>query len=182
MLDILKTWNGQITINDVTYDSAESVSELPKQPLHIVLGKKVDNANKAVKTAIESVSDKQEYRFTVKGYMCKEATPEFDFMLKWNNNVPMPMRTMVGTIEKETRGMVYAKLHGEGRPVITCMCCGKELTNPISRHYGIGPVCLSKVGIPFDIEDIDNIKEALVKIEWTGWIIRSAIIDKTPIE
>ena len=43
------------------------------------------------------------------------------------------------------------------------MCCGKELTNPISRHYGIGPVCLSKMGISRDIEDVAGIKEDLAK-------------------
>ena len=69
-------------------------------------------------------------------------------------------------------------LHGFAKPTITCMCCGRELTNPISRYYGIGPICLGKIGISRQIDDIENIKEDLVKMKWSGWIIKSAIIRK----
>ena len=118
-----------------------------------------------------------EYRITVKAYMTRKATPEFDFMAKMNNDNPMPLRTMVGRKIRETKGMEYWELHGEGRAVITCMCCGKELTNPISRRYGVGPICLSKMGIVADIEDVEGITEQLVKMRWNGWIIRSAITE-----
>lgn len=43
----------------------------------------------------------------VKAYMTKPATPQFDFMQKWNNNKPMPYRIMKGEKVKETKGMVY---------------------------------------------------------------------------
>jgi hypothetical protein len=90
---------------------------------------------------------------------------------------------MQGVAEKETRGMIYMKLHGlaKAKPTITCYCCGKELTNPISRHYGIGPICLSKLGIRYDIEDVENIREELVNITWEGWIIKSAIIRREEV-
>lgn len=31
------------------------------------------------------------YKVTVKKYMTEEGTPSFDFMIKWNNNIPMPL-------------------------------------------------------------------------------------------
>ena len=114
--------------------------------------------------------------------MTKKATPEFDFMAQWNADKPMPMRTMIGTIDKETRGMIHVKLHGMGVPTITCLCCGKELTNPVSRHYGIGPICLSKMGISRDIEDVSGIKEDLQNITWNGWIIKSAVTEQKEVE
>lgn len=130
---------------------------------------------------VNEIKTTGEIKITVKPYMTKEATPEFDFMEKWNNNRPMPMRTMVGTVEKETKGMVYMHLHGYAQQTITCACCGKELTNPVSRLYGIGPVCLAKIGITRNIEDVENIKEELVKVEWTGWVIKSAITEQEEI-
>ena len=57
----------------------------------------------------------------------------------------------------------------------------KELTNPVSRHYGIGPVCMGKVGIYCDIDRIDEIKEKLVDVKWSGWIIKSAITEREEI-
>ena len=178
MIDALKSWNGQITINDKTYNSVDEIKSLPNEPLHIVLGGKCeDKKNNPIQTS----TDVQEYCFTVKGYMCKKATPEFDFMAKWNNDNPMPMRTMVGTIEKETKGMVYLNLHGKGIPTITCMRCGRELKNPISRHYGIGPECISKLGFSYGIEDETEIKEALVDVTWQGWCIKSSIVSQEKV-
>ena len=103
-------------------------------------------------------------------------------MAKFNNDNPMPLRTMQGTIEKETRGMVYMKLHGVGREEIHCMRCGRSLTNPISRHYGIGPECMQKVGfVGIGIEEVDLIKEKLQEVTWEGWIIKSAITDQREV-
>ena len=130
----------------------------------------------------EPLTDDTEYRITVKAYMTRKATPEFDFMAKMNSDIPMPLRTMVGKKIRETKGMEYWELHGEGRAVITCMCCGKELTNPISRRYGVGPVCLSKMGIVADIEDVEGITEQLVKKTWSGWIVKSSIIEREEVK
>lgn len=175
MLEMLKGWKGQITVNDKVYENVQSVTELPKGTLHIVLG------TDRPKQKIQSATDTQEYIFTVKAYMTKPASPDFDFMAKWNNNNPMPLRTMIGAIDKETRGMIHVKLRAKGMPIVTCMRCGKQLTNPISRHYGIGPECMSKLGFSFAIDDVDSIKEALTDIEWEGWIIRSAILSQEPL-
>ena len=182
MITMLRHWQGSIQINDKEYDSAENaISEFKTDSdnIHIIL--KSANKNVLNRTTAQNNDTQTEYEVTVKQYMTKKATPEFDFMAKWNNDVPMPLRTMRGTIEKETRGMVYMKLHGFAKPTITCFCCGKELTNPISRQYGIGPVCLSKIGISRDIEDVSGITEELVNVEWEGWIIRSSILKREEV-
>ncbi len=181
MLDFLKNWKGTVEIDGTEYNSieeAESVCKTLSNVEHIKLYAKSKNAVQCKLEAFESKSE--EYRITVKKYMTETATPEFDFMAKWNKDVPMPLRTMVGTIEKETRGMVYMKLHGQAEPVIKCMRCGRTLTNEVSKMYGIGPECITK--IPFimnlDMNDVDGIKKKLVDVVWEGWIIKSAIIEK----
>lgn len=175
---LLKDWKGEISINDKHYTSVQDVkidSKTFSESMHIILH---SNAQKRTQTKIDSVDDVLEYQITVKRYMTQTATPEFDFMAKWNNDNPMPLRTMVGTIEKETHGMVYMKLHGQAEPVIRCMRCGRLLTNPISQHYGIGPECMSKLGLVCDIDDVDTITKKLVDVTWEGWIIKSAITER----
>ena len=182
IISLLSNWKGAVEIDGQHYDSVQDAVvdfKTLSADSHIKLCAKRKNANK---THVEAVSDAVEYEIEVKKYMTEQASPSFDFMAKWNNNNPMPMRIMQGTVEKETRGMVYMKLHGLAKPTITCRCCGKELTNPISRHYGIGPICLSKIGIARDINDIENIKEELANISWEGWIIKSAITKKEEIK
>lgn len=179
MINLLKHWNGEIEVNGTHYKNiAEALSNLTSETLSDDFTIKLLSESKESPTEHQSVvrtNDTKEKTITVKQYMTKKATDEFDFMRRWNNDIPMPMRTMQGVVEKETRGMVYMKLHGYGKPTITCLCCGKELTNPVSRYYGIGPICLNKIGIQRDIEDVSGITEELQKITWEGWIIKSAI-------
>ena len=79
--------------------------------------------------------------------------------------------------------MIYMKLHGKAEPVIKCMRCGRTLTNPISQKYGIGPECITK--IPFimdlDMNDVEGIKQKLVDVQWSGWIIKPAITEKEEV-
>lgn len=178
---MLADWKGAVEIDGQRYESiqnAVSVFKTLSSDSHIKLLAKQENVSK---TKIERSSDITEYLIEVKKYMTQKASPGFDFMAKWNNDNPMPMRIMQGTVEKETRGMIYMKLHGLAKPTITCRCCGKELTNPVSRYYGIGPICLEKMGILRNIDDIENIKEDLVNISWEGWIIKSAITKKEEV-
>lgn len=178
MLTMLKNWEGKVEINGTEYENIERATIENKRlngEVHIKLYP-LNYTEKPKQTVKECGSD--EVVVTVKPYMTRHATPEFDFMAKWNDDNPMPMRIMQGKRIKETAGMVYMELHGLAKPTITCFCCGKELTNPISRHYGVGPVCLSKLGITFDIDDEENIKEELVKIEWKGWVIKSSILSE----
>lgn len=183
MIALLKDWKGEIDINDKHYTSiqdAESDFKRVSDEIHIVLYSATKNAVQHTTAVLETKSD--EYKITVKKYMTEPSTPEFDFMKKWNNNIPMPLRTMTGTIEKETRGMVYMKLHGQAEPVIRCMRCGRLLTNPVSKLYGIGPECMAKLGfVRINIEDVETIKKELVTIVWEGWIIKSAIIEKEEV-
>jgi hypothetical protein len=177
---LLKDWKGEIEIGDKRYTSETCKIALNtlSEDTHIFL----HTANKnTVQSVVDTLNDTIEYRVTVKKYMTEPASPGFDFMSKWNNNNPMPLRTMVGTVEKETRGMVYMKLHGQAEPVIRCMRCGRVLTNPVSQHYGIGPECMSKLGLVCDIDDVDIIKKKLVEVIWEGWIIKSAITEKEEV-
>lgn len=189
MLKLLSSWKGAVEIDGKRFDSVQdavNASVTFDKKMHIVLHSDVQNVTQSTtdssKQTIAQATDSTEYEIKVKKYMTQQATPAFDFMAKWNNDKPMPMRIMRGTIEKETRGMVYMNLHGFAQKTITCACCGKELTNPISRYYGIGPICLSKLGIVNAIDDVENIKEQLVNIKWSGWIIKSSIIERKEIK
>lgn len=178
---LLKDWKGEISVNDKHYTSvqdATSVFNTLSDDTHIILH---SSAKNAVKSVVDGLNNKIRYRITVKKYMTQTSTPEFDFMSKFNKDIPMPLRTMTGTIEKETHGMVYMKLHGQAEPVIRCMRCGRLLTNPISQHYGIGPECMSKLGFVCDIDDVETIKKKLVDVTWEGWVIKSAIIEKKEV-
>ena len=176
---ILQSWKGEIDIDDKRVENATVDFKTLSEDSHIFLRSKSESV---LKRKIEAVEATTEYRITVKAYMTRTATPEFDFMAKWNNNEPMPLRTMTGTIEKETKGMVYMKLHGQAEPVIRCMRCGRTLTHPISQHYGIGPECMSKLGLVCDITDVETIKKKLVDVTWTGWVIKSAIIEREEVK
>lgn len=175
---LLKDWKGEILINDISVNASKIDFNSFSSDTHIILHSNVKNANTSV---VDSENNTIQYRVTVKKYMTEPASPGFDFMAKWNKNEPMPLRTMTGTIEKETRGMVYMKLHGQAEPVVKCMRCGRTLTNPISMHYGIGPECMSKLGFVCDIEDVDTIKKKLVDVVWEGWVIKSAITEKEEV-
>lgn len=130
-----------------------------------------------------------EYKITVKQYMLQKATPEFDFMKKWNNDIPMPLCTMVGKKLEETRGMVKMSLHGDifSTKTLRCMKCGKTITNEVSQYFGLGPICGGHNYVnPFNSEEelknaVAEYKKKLQHITWTGWIIKSAITEEVPI-
>ena len=50
------------------------------------------------------------YDIRVKDYMTKKSNSNFDFMLKWNNNIPMPGVVARGKVIEETRGMFRMKI------------------------------------------------------------------------
>lgn len=189
MLEALTDYTGIIEVNGKQYDNIESAETALKAfsgKICIKLCPKAKNINKSElersTNTIQAVDAKEVYKITVKQYMTRKATPEFDFMAKWNNDNPMPMRTMIGWIEKETPGMVYMHLKGKATDQeVTCMRCGRTLTNPISKKYGIGPECMGKIGFLGDIEDVDSAKEKIAEIEWSGWIIKSAITEQTEL-
>lgn len=177
-------WNGTITVNGVQPQNLPSNLSFAKGDVITLTPKSKPNTSQ-----ISRDGGTVEYRIKVKSYMTKKATPEFDFMAKWNNNNPMPLRVMIGTKEKETSGMVYMKLHGGiyARTIPTCMKCGKPLTNKVSQFFGIGPECGGHNYVnPFvSEEELDNAvkdyKAKLQNIIWEGWIIKSAIEESEEI-
>lgn len=130
---------------------------------------------------IQKMEVGKSYKITVKKYMTEPATANFDFQDKWNNGKPMPLCIMQGEVIKETRGMYYMNLQGKAEPTSKCLVCGKTLTNPISKLYGIGPECSEKVGI-IRVESEEEAREKwnelvqqIGNIKWEGWVIKSAI-------
>jgi hypothetical protein len=128
------------------------------------------------------------YRIEVKPYMTREATENFDFMAHWNNNKPMPLRVMRGTIEQETNGMYFMILEGHPEPSKSCMMCGKKLTHPVSLLYGLGPQCGEHWHInPFSTKaeldaSYEEMRAKMKSIVWTGWVIKKALVRMEKIQ
>lgn len=188
MISMLKEWQGAVEVNGKSYNSMQDCIGDFKPingPIHIVLRSNRNKGVNAENTVAQVQAKKIQYRITVRQYMTKKASPEFDFMSKWNNNVPMPFRVMIGTVEKETRGMVYMKLHADiyAEKICTCMCCGRALTNPVSQYFGVGPECGGHNYVnPFNSdkelkEAVAQYRKKLQGIQWEGWVIRSAITE-----
>lgn len=156
MFKQLLGWSGRVVVNGTEYENIGSV------PNDIEIAT-ITLLPKYRRVKVEDVTDDTEHVITVR-----------QFMTRVESN-PMPMRTMVGKIKRETAKAYYMELHGQALPVVTCMRCGKTLTNPVSRHYGLGVECLSKVGIVADENDIEDIKESMVNVKWSGWCPKSAI-------
>ena len=188
MLSMLKDYKGKVVINDIEYASINDAIKRFKRDGNTVTIKLSSNRverNREQIRALQSVSKK----ITVKAYMTRKATPEFTFMKEWNNDVPMPLRTMIGTVEKETRGMVYMKLHADitEERTLRCLCCGRPITNPVSQYFGMGPECGGHNYInPFYSEEelkqaVSDYRKKLQSMTWEGWIIKSAIIEEVEI-
>lgn len=192
MIKLLQGWKGAVEVNGQRFDSVAQLlaSDTPMtDTIHIKLCPAVDTGvNEAKKGHSEPAGG--EVVVTVKKYMTQPSTPEFDFMAKWNNDNPMPLRTMVGRRVKETPGMVYMELHGDiiAEKTTTCMCCGRKLTNPVSQYFGIGPECGHHNYVnPFDTDEelqeaVSQYRKQLQNITWTGWVIKSAIAKEEPVD
>ena len=190
MLNLLKDYKGAVEVNGQSFDSLDSALKGLKNfdgQLTIVLNK---GAGERVSRASQQVEGDKIYRIKVRQYMTKPSTPEFDFHDKWNNGIPMPMRIMVGKKLKETKGMVQMELWGEITEEVTthCMRCGRTLTNPVSKYFGIGPECGNHgYNNPFETDEelkaaVKDMQEQLKEIKWTGWIIKSAIEEEAYLE
>lgn len=125
----------------------------------------------------------QALKITVKQYMTRPASPDFTFMAKFNDNRPMPLRTMVGVVLEERQKMVRMRLHGDITEKETAFCikCGRPITNPVSRFFGMGPECGGHGYVnPFNTKEeleeaVSSYRKILQNITWEGWVIRSAI-------
>ena len=193
MLNLLKDYKGAVEVNGQSFDSLDSALKGLKNfdgQLTIVLNKGAGERVSQASQQVEEVAGDKIYRIKVRQYMIKPSTPEFDFHDKWNNGNPMPMRIMVGKKLKETKGMVQMELWGEiTEDVATyCMRCGRTLTNPVSKYFGIGPECGNHgYNNPFDDEEelkraVKEVDKQLREIKWTGWVIKSAIEEEIYLE
>lgn len=179
-------WNGAVQVNGILYPCITDAENSLKSDVviqDVLLLRKEEKQNSG---NFDEFSNTSEFVVTVKPYMTQKSTPGFDFMDKWNDNKPMPLRTMVGVVEKSTKGMVYMNLHGDIVTTQTqcCLKCGQPITHNVSRYFGLGPVCGKHNYIhPFDSEEelraeVEKYRnEVLRKITWQGWIIKSAIIN-----
>lgn len=193
MITALKNWKGSVAVNGESYDSIQSAISAFKPsngPIRIKLSPKTEttlkidsDASQSIQKQSTEVSKTGEIRITVKKYMTEKSSVGFDFMAKWNNDEPMPLRTMTGVVLQETRGMVKMRLHGDiwAQRICTCMCCGRPLTNPVSQYFGIGPECGGHNYVnPFNSdaelkEAVAEYRKKLQSITWEGWVIKSAI-------
>lgn len=198
MLTMLKNWEGKVQVNGTPYNSMADFLVGKTQfsdNIHIILYSNAKNTEKPSKTGENEVGNK-EYRIKVKKWMTEPTEYDanghssFDFMAKWNNNVPMPLMMMTGTIDKETPGMYHMKLHGDmySEKMHTCMKCGRKLNNPVSQYFGIGPECGNHGYVnPFNSDEelraaVDAYKKELVNIKWEGWVVKSAIKEMEAVE
>ena len=103
----------------------------------------------------------KEYVVRVKNWMTQEG---MDFNINWNNKKAMPFRVMARRLRTDY-----------------CMKCGRPLTHPVSRLYGLGPECGQHFHInPFETEQelreaVEEVDKKLSEITWSGWIARSGI-------
>lgn len=187
---MLKDYEGTVEINGVTYNSIQDAIASFKASNSSVSIRLLSKTDKHVRTQSEVFErDNRTYSITVKAYMTRQATPDFDFMLK-NKNIPMPYRTMVGTIENETPGMYYMKLHGDilQERTLRCMCCGRPITNPVSQYFGMGPECGGHNYVnPFYSKEelqeaVGAYKKRLQSVTWEGWLPKSSIIEKEVLD
>lgn len=193
MLDLLKI-DKPVRVNGTVYNSLEEAREAfkgftGKITLEInfeesqaqTADKKPAPQEKQPHTAKQGIQDSALYEITVKQWMTKEATPSFDFHTKYNDDKPMPMRTMEGRILSETKGMYKMELNGIARPSSHCNHCGRKITNPVSLMYGLGVICGGHFGVTkLDNEEAvkanyEQIKAKMAAVKWVGWIAKSAI-------
>lgn len=190
MLSLLKDYKGTVEINGEKYNSVKDAIKRFKSDSDTITIKLSSKNENARTTQIRANKSTVEKKITVKQYMTRKATDDFDFMKTWNNDNPMPLRTMIGTVEKETRGMVYMKLHGDitEEKTLHCLKCGRPITNPVSQYFGMGPECGGHNYInPFySKEELENAvrdyrENVLKNITWEGWIIKSAILSEEEV-
>lgn len=193
MLEFLRNYTGEIEVNGETIQNQNIAQVLDNLTGNIQIHLK-PTENARVRNAFtlkqEAVRDKTkvQYNVLVKPWMTQKSNGTFNFMMTWNNDVPMPLRFMCGNINKETQGMFNMTLHGVAQKTNMCSVCGRTLTNPISRLFGIGPECMQKVGVFADIsieeaeQKLDEINKRIESLTWTGWIAKSAVMEMVEVK
>ena len=182
MIKVLNDWPGKILINDKNVNLTGDFKFTDDMTVKLLPVKNVSSD--------EAANVHNEVLIEVRQYMTKKSTASFDFMKKWNNDIPMPLYIMQGVILDESPGMYKMKLKAPTtfKTDDRCFNCGKPLTNPVSKYFGMGPECGRHGYVnPFNSEEelnqaVEQYKqEVLSKINWEGWVIKSAILKKTLI-
>ena len=195
MLEYLMNYKGSVNVNGFEFESVKLANKsLTEQGYEGTVTVKITGTTKqstyTKPTTVTTYQNNKVYKITVKKYMTKPSSADFDFQTKWNKDTPMPLRIMVGKIIKETKGMYQMELHGEilGDGDIRCMSCGRALTNKVSQYFQIGPECGSHGYVnPFETEKeladaVSSYNEKLkLETRWTGWVIKSAITEMEEI-
>lgn len=182
---VLKNINRPILINN------EPITNLDEAITKIGDGECIEVELKPVENTSHSEESESEARMLTSNdmrvnhtYIIKvssQMTKQFDFNLRWNNNIPMPFRIMKGRVLKETRGMLMMDCWAVPLKVDVCIRCGRPLTHPVSRLYGVGPECGAHAYInPFETEEelyasLEDVNSKLNSIKWRGWIMKSEI-------
>jgi len=181
-MSIFDNWQGQIEINGSKHVSIEDVNGAVS--IHLMpkgfVPRETPTRTMSVPNAPSTPMDDTIWKVKVRAWMTKTGS---DFIAQWNKDTPMPLRIMVGTILKETEKMYRMSLHGDILQEITqtCMCCGKPITNDVSKYFGMGPVCGQHNYInPFSSRAelkaaVASYRAKLQNIVWEGWIPKSAI-------
>lgn len=196
MINQLKHWTGAIDIDGVRYNSVEELSGFDFSTLSANSSIKLLSNNEKAQNEQKNATDEcasdvvVEYKITVASYMTRKATPDFQFMSQWNDDNPMPLRIMYGEKVKETKGMVYMKLHGDILDEVNqvCMKCGRPINNPVSKFFGMGPECGNHNYVnPFESDEelkkeVDKYKTQMRDIKWEGWIVKSAILEEELVD
>lgn len=189
MLHYISKYPGKLKVNGVEYTNvAAAIVAFQNYDGTITLElnyqtDKPSNTGSKPSNNTQEIASTDIYEIKVRQYMTRPASVDFDFHTKWNEDKPMPMRVMTGRKLKETRGMVKMELWGDITNELTthCMKCGRVLTNPVSKYFGIGPECgQHNYNNPFATDEelkaaVKEMKEQLNNIRWTGWVIKSAI-------
>lgn len=193
MLNLI-TVDRPLTVNGNIYTNAEQAYKALKGTKGVITA--TLNTTTQNKDATENKQDKdtkvdkykETFRIHVKKWMTEKSSPTFDFMKKWNNDIPMPLVIMKGNIVDETKGMYKMRLHATPEPSTHCFKCGRKLTHAVSVLYGIGPECGEHFHInPLDSKEdldreMDKIKQRMSEMKWEGWIIKSAIKDMEVVD
>lgn len=182
----LKDWRGQVNVNGVLVTDFSKLTDCEGAVLIRLTPEGFEEEQEVSDEPI--FSDYKvgvDYKVYVKEYMIKPSTDDFTFMAQWNDDVPMPLRIMVGVVNKETPKMVHMTLHGDmyAEQMKVCMKCGRVLTNPVSQYFGIGPECGHHGYVnPFDSDEelrkaVADYRLKLQSLTWEGWIPKSAFLD-----
>lgn len=194
MFELLTSFTGKVVVNGKEFDSIKDADAHFKDyngGLDIVL--EPASSNIKVVDNVPNTKEKTLYKIRVKKWMTKYGK---DFFLnQMNDEGPMPFVTMYGYEIQSTAKLVKMKLWAgldntdtDVNDVVYCMRCGRPLTNIYSKYLHLGPECgaaehMQLLASGMSLEEVkQSFREKLHKITWTGWIVKSAILESSEVK